>query len=57
VPRGATINRATAGSSQVLRYVRRHMQVTALLHKTMRVEPSPYAPNEMTRRLFLDCTY
>src|SRR5262252_4654917 len=38
VPRGAAINRAAAGSSQVLRHVRRHPQMAALRHKPTRVE-------------------
>ena len=39
VPRGAAINRAAPASSQVLRHVRRHAQMAALLHKPERVEP------------------
>src|SRR5438094_7497453 len=39
VPSGAAINRAAPASFQVLRYVRRHAQIPALLHKPARVEP------------------
>src|SRR5712692_6232466 len=38
VPRGAAVNRAAAASSQVLRHMRRHPQMAALLHKPERVE-------------------
>jgi hypothetical protein len=38
VPRGAAINRAAPASSQVLRHVRCHAQIAALLHKPERVE-------------------
>ncbi len=49
VPRGAAINRAAPASSQVLRHVRRHPQIAALLHKPERVEPFVAAHRQRLR--------
>jgi hypothetical protein len=49
VPRGATINRAAAASSQVLRHVRPHAQIAALLHKPERVESFVAADGQRLR--------
>ena len=38
VPRGAAINRAAPAASQILRHVRRHAEIPALLHKIPRVK-------------------
>jgi hypothetical protein len=49
MPRGAAINRAAPASSQVLRHLRRHAQMAALLHKTERVEPFVAAHRQRLR--------